>query len=145
MYASEVAEEICKRIATGESLNEICKAEGMPCADTVTAWAVDDIEGFFGKYTRAKQMRCFHYADEIIEIADDSTRDYRTVKQGGRDVEVPDKEHIQRSTLRVDTRKWLMVKYLPRVFGDKIDLNHSGGVSIYERIQSARAKEGEQK
>lgn len=141
-YSEEIADAICDRIAAGESLQAICRTEGMPSDATVAGWAIDDVDGFFGKYARAKQMRCLRFADELIEIADDGGNDSYRDDNGKTKI---DYDNIKRSALRVDTRKWLMVKYLPKVFGDKIDLNHSGGVSIYERILSAKAKEGEQK
>ena len=43
---------------------------------------------------------------------------------------VPDAEHVQRSKLRVDARKWLMAKAAPRRYGEKLDLNHSGGIKL---------------
>ena len=137
-YSPELADEICRLIAKGESLSAICANPKMPCDDTVAGWAVDDVEGFFGKYTRAKQMRCFHYADEIVEIADESSRDYRIIKKGGREIEIPDKEHMMRSTLKVDTRKWLMVKFLPKVFGDRLQLT---GELLHRRVTAEEAAE----
>ena len=138
-YSLEIAEEICARIAAGESLRAICEDEGMPAHSTVLGWAVDNAHGFFDRYMRAKQMRCLRYADEVIEIADDGVNDTYVDDNGKTKI---DYDNIKRSALRVDARKWLMVKYLPKVFGDKIDLNHSGGVSLHERILSAKAKEG---
>ena len=140
-YSPDLAEAICARIAAGESLRAICEGEGMPVHSTVLGWAVDNAYGFFDQYMRAKQMRCLRFADEVIEIADDGRNDTYIDDNGMMKV---DHENIKRSTLRVDARKWLMVKYLPKVFGDKIDLNHSGGVSLHERILSAKAKEGGQ-
>ena len=35
-------------------------------------------------------------------------------------------EHIARSRLRVDTRKWLLSKCLPKIFGDRITAEHTG-------------------
>lgn len=37
-----------------------------------------------------------------------------------------DGDHIQRSRLRVDTRKWLLSKVLPKVYGDKSTTTHTG-------------------
>ena len=39
-------------------------------------------------------------------------------------------ESVQRSKLRVDTRKWLMSKLAPKKYGEKVDLEHSGEVAI---------------
>ena len=62
--------------------------------------------------------------DELLEIADDCTNDY--MERNGK--LVFDGEHISRSRLRVDTRKWLLSKALPKLYGDK--LTHDGNVSL---------------
>lgn len=62
-------------------------------------------------------------AEDILEIADNSSQD---------EIETPDgrivvnNEFIQRSRLRVDTRKWLMAKMKPKVYGDKYDVTSDG-------------------
>lgn len=57
---------------------------------------------------------------DVDEIADDGTNDYveREVK-GGKLVIQPDLEHIARSKLRIDTRKWLLAKVYPKLYGDQ--------------------------
>jgi hypothetical protein len=35
-------------------------------------------------------------------------------------------EHIQRSRVRIDTRKWLLSKMLPKVYGDKSEVAVTG-------------------
>lgn len=64
------------------------------------------------------------WADEITEISDDGTNDWMTIKRGGDEVDVPNNEVLQRSRLRVDTRKWLMSKIAPKKYGEKIE-NHT--------------------
>ncbi len=64
-------------------------------------------------------------ADELLQIADDATSDITKLESDdGR--EVVNHEHIARSKLRVDTRKWLLSKCLPKVYGDKLLNEHSG-------------------
>ena len=58
-------------------------------------------------------------ADEIREIADDSSKDKIVVMENGVEKEKVDHEHIQRDKLRIDTRKFLMSKLASVVFGDK--------------------------
>ena len=43
---------------------------------------------------------------------------------------VVDQEHIGRSRLRIDTRKWAASKLAPKKYGDKLDLNHAGGLNV---------------
>jgi hypothetical protein len=65
--------------------------------------------------------------DELNEIADDGSNDYmEKERQDGSSFTVVDSEHIQRSRLRVDTRKWYLSKVLPKKFGDKVDVTTNG-------------------
>ena len=49
--------------------------------------------------------------------------DYTTrAKEDGSEIIVVDHDHIARSRLRVDARKWLLSKMLPKVYGDKVAL-----------------------
>ena len=68
-------------------------------------------------------------ADEILEIADDSSSDYveRENKDGSTYIAV-DHDHIARARLRVDARKWLLAKALPKMFGDRTVAEHSGTI-----------------
>ena len=57
-------------------------------------------------------------AEEILEISDDSSQDTYLTEQGAK----ADNEWINRSRLRVDTRKWLLSKCLHKVYGDRSQL-----------------------
>ena len=70
------------------------------------------------------------FEDELNEIADDGRNDWMTIKRGGEDVEVPNNEVLQRSRLRVDTRKWIMSKILPKRYADTIKTEHSGSIEV---------------
>jgi hypothetical protein len=128
-YTQEVADEICALLESGESLNAVCKRDRMPLEQTVRGWARDDREGFAAKYARAREIGYLRLADEILEISDDGTRDTYKDEAG---VERTDQDHIARSRLRVDSRKWLLSKMLPKVFGDKIEgeVTHTGTITV---------------
>jgi hypothetical protein len=71
-------------------------------------------------------------ADELLDIADDSTNDYMDrVGKDGEVTRVLDQEAMARSRLRLDTRKWMLSKMLPKVFGDKPgDEGTKGAVTV---------------
>ncbi len=73
--------------------------------------------------------------DEILAIADDSVNDWVTRKYGDTEVQVPDTEAIQRSRLRIETRKWLMGKLKPKKYGDKLELEHGGKIALVPSIE----------
>lgn len=134
-YTLKVADEICRRLALGETLNQICRDGHMPARPTVIDWVLQDRDGFSDKYARAREQLYEHWADETVEISDDSANDWMEREYGaGRKERVVDNECVQRSRLRVDTRKWLLSKLLPKKYGDKIDLAHSGEVAVVKRV-----------
>lgn len=123
-FAQETADVLCERIAQGESVRSITKDELMPSSTTVYRW-LQEKESFREQYARAKEIQAEVMADELLEIADDGSNDWMTKRFGETEVKMPNPEVLLRSKLRVDTRKWIMSKLLPKKYGDK--LQHTGG------------------
>jgi hypothetical protein len=119
-FAPELATTICERIALGESLRTICRADDMPSEATVRSWAVENVSGFAAQYARARDHQADFYADEIIDIADTD-------------------EDPQRARLRVDARKWKASKLAPKRYGDRMDVT-SGGEPIASYSDILRAE-----
>lgn len=115
-FSQETADAICARLAEGESLRSAAKAVGVG-ASTVIDWTQAHPE-FGEQYARARQIGYQLLADELIEIADDSSGDVVETEDGPR----PNSEFTARSRLRLDTRKWMLSKMLPKVYGDKLAL-----------------------
>lgn len=125
-YTEDLALLICTRLADGETLREICRDETMPHRATVFRWLATD-QAFRDQYTLAREVQADLWADELVEIADDGSNDWMLRNRGDDDpVEVVNHEHVTRSKLRVDARKWLMAKAAPKKYGDKVDVQHSG-------------------
>lgn len=114
LYTPELAADICSRISRGESLNAICELPGMPAAPTVCLW-VNQRPDFAEQYARAREARADFWADQVIQISDDGTNDTYRANDGSLKVQ---HDHIQRSRLRVDTRKWLMARMNPKKYGE---------------------------
>lgn len=125
-YTAELAKDICEKLAEGMSLREVCRNEDYPAESTVRLWALENRDGFSAHYTRARELGYQAMADELLEIADDARNDWTTRRQGEDEIEVADHDHISRSRLRVDTRKWLLSKALPKIYGDKLVTEHTG-------------------
>lgn len=120
-YTEEIAGLICERLMDGQSLRSICLADDMPSGATVFRWLADPrYENFRDQYARAREAQADAMADEILDIADDGTNDYvERERPDGSKFDAVDSEHIQRSRLRVEARKWLASKLLPKKYGDK--------------------------
>lgn len=128
LYTEDLVDEICDRLTIGESMVHICRDDHMPNCSTVFRWlGNEDHEAFCKRYTRARETQADFMAAEILDISDNGSNDW--MEREGKDGEksmVLNGEHIQRSRLRVDTRKFLMAKLQPKKYGDKLNLGMSG-------------------
>jgi len=150
IYTEKLAKEICDTIAAnGSGLKKLCRENPhWPSHDTIYQW-LRKYEMFSDLYAKAKKDQVRALVEEIIEISDDSSHDV-IVRQDrdGNDYEVINTEFAARSRLRVDTRKWLASKLVPRLYGD-----NSGMRELYEEIAELKrelaakgvAKDGGQK
>ena len=119
-FDQKTADLICARLADGESLRSVCRDESMPHVSTVLRWIADDKhKQFREQYAHAREAGLEQMADEILEIADETSRDTSYNRNGD---EIANNEWIQRSKLRVDARKWILSKQLPKKYGDRTTL-----------------------
>ncbi len=113
-YEEKVGTVICNRIADGESLRSICRDDGMPSKRVVLLW-VEKVPEFRNQYVRAREAQADGYFEEIVDIADDGSRDYAPSEDG---VEIVNHDHIQRAKLRIDARKWVAARMAPKKYGE---------------------------
>jgi len=125
-FTQELADSICLEIATSsKSLRNICKELNINVI-SILRWLSDTKHPeFCTQYARAKEVQADFLAEEMIEIADDSSNDTLITERG----EVANSEWINRSRLRVETRKWIASKLKPKKYGQNIDIT-SGGEHI---------------
>lgn len=131
-YTEELAESICLRLAEGESLRSVCRDDGMPCKKTVLRW-ISRIPEFRAQYVHAKEEGAEAIAEELFDIADDGSNDWmeKLDKDGEAIGYQLNGEHVQRSKLRIDTRKWYLSKIMPKKYGDRIQ--HDQTITMAER------------
>jgi hypothetical protein len=103
-YTPEIAEQICRRLAAGETLRQVCLDDGMPTEATVRLWAVEDIGGFASQYTRARDIGIDCKADQLLSIAGDTARD-------------PNCRRVE-----IDALKWYLCKLAPKRYGERLEL-----------------------
>jgi hypothetical protein len=124
-YTLKLATELCRRMGDdGQSIRQICRAPDMPSMGAVYRWLTENPE-FEDIYTKARQKLYEHWAEDIHEIAD-------TPVEGTKIVVSPDgttttyMDAIEHRKLRIEARKWLLGKLVPKKYGDKLDLNLGG-------------------
>lgn len=123
LYRQDIADKICQRLASGESLRKICRDEDMPTESTVRQWALDDVHGFYAQYARAREVQAEVIAEEILSISDDGLNDTYEDDEGNTRT---NHDVIARSRLRVDARKWYLSKVMPKKYGERTDINVGG-------------------
>src|SRR5580700_10055540 len=77
--------------------------------------------------------------NDLLEIADDTDRDYREGKNGK---DIPNKEQMLRSKIRIESRQWLMSRRDPQQWGDRQSVDVSANIMLLspeERMQKALA------
>lgn len=122
IFTQELADQICERLADGESLRKICLGDDMPAKSSVFKWLGENKE-FSDQYARAREAQADTLFDEIIDIADDGANDTYIDESGNTRT---DQDVIARSRLRVDARKWAASKLKPKTYGEKVETTLRG-------------------
>jgi len=125
-YTVEIAREICRQLAEGVPLREICRQDGMPEWRTIYDWMVKDDAavaagggaGLSASIARAREIGYDAMAEDCLRIADDAANDWMETEHGPR----LNGEHVQRSKLRIETRLKLLAKWNPKKYGDRVQV-----------------------
>ena len=128
-YTPEIATAICGEIAAGRSLRAICETEGFPDPSTVYRWLAAH-EAFREQYARAREDQADALFDDILEISDNATNDWMEQNDPDNPGWRLNGEHVQRSRLRVDSRKWMAARLKPKKYGDSTNLHTDGKLTI---------------
>jgi len=106
-------------------MRTVCRPDDMPAMSTVFKW-LRERPDFSQQYARAKAEAADVLVEEILDIADDATNDWMEVH--AKDAVAAgyrlNGEHVQRSRLRIDTRKWIAAKLKPKKYGERVGLDH---------------------
>lgn len=121
-FNEAIADAICEQLADGKSLREICRGEGMPSRSTVLRRLGDDPE-FEAKCARARILQAEAIADDMADI-EERTLNGTIDPAAARAV--------------LSSKQWRASKLAPKKYGDKLDVNHGGGVTI--NISQAEAE-----
>lgn len=132
VFKRKVFNEICRRLAEGQTLREICRDESMPARSTVRGWVIEDREGVSAQYARAEALGLEEWNDETLEIADDGSNDWMERRRKDGSIEVAlDREHVERSKLRIAQRNWVIARRLKGFSGRAEDKpGEDGAVTI---------------
>lgn len=114
----EKIEKVLEMISLGYSANESCKALGIP-----TSTFNDNVNS--AKYKQARDLGAIAQFRQMHDFEIECL-----------------KGNIDPVTMRVimDSRKWRLARMRPDVFGETLNVNHSGSIDITKRIIESRRK-----
>jgi hypothetical protein len=137
-----VSAHVCEELRKGRSLENICTTDpGMPTVPSFLSWIQKDPTGIGKDYAHAREIGYLLLADEIVALSD-KTHEWVTVQELTPDGEpmfdakgkpllkqmlMPlNSDVIAHTRVQIDTRKWILSKMLPKIYGDKITQEHTG-------------------
>jgi hypothetical protein len=133
LHKEEIMDKICEIISTSNkslpsTLIQLKQEHGIEIGNrTVWTW-LDSNPKFQQDYARAKETQSDYLVDEMLDIADDIARDEIEIcDAGGNVTRKMNNEYVQRSRLRLDTRKWIASKLKPKKYGEKLELGTGDG------------------
>jgi hypothetical protein len=107
---AEAIAQIIALVAEGKSARKACDEQNVAESTFRDAVAKDDVRA--AQYAHAREARGLALAEQALEIADD--------------LDIP----ADHKRLMLDARKWFASKLNPKQLGEKLDLNHGGGVDL---------------
>jgi len=127
MYSQKEKEKvfnsIIEDIEHGYSLRQVLRNGNNPSSRTFFKW-LDEDELKVKQYARACDIRADSIFEDLIDIADDQENDTYLDKDGA---EQTNHNVINRSRLRVDARKWMLSKMIPKKYGDSHQVKVTDG------------------
>ena len=134
IYTPELADRICELIATHpKGLETLCKMyPDLPSPSIIRKWLREpEKKEFLHQYEISLSMRADLIFDELIEIVDNPEYGRTTTTRAGV-IEVTESDMIQHRRLKVDVRKWILSKLMPKKYGDSTQVQQSEQMETYQ-------------
>lgn len=142
--------EVLSKLRLGMSLNQACEeVEDAPLPHNFREWVRTD-PTLEEHYARAREAGYQLMADELQHISDKTQTGVKTVSEkvfvDGKEVKGATKvtetrdEMLGHRRLQTDTRKWLLSKMLPKVYGDKLAIENNKSEDLAAQLSTIAAK-----
>lgn len=114
----EAFQAVLDGLRLGKSMRASCREISLD-PGTFIGWATE-WPGAWKHYEKARGIALDLMAEELLDIADDGKNDFMESNDPNNPGYKVNGEYVQRSRLRVDTRKWYLSKVAPKRYGDKL-------------------------
>lgn len=129
---------ILDKLEEGKSLwTAVREVEGAPTAPVFQRWVRED-DNLTKLYAASRLRGYLMFAEDLQEIADNPHEGITTVttrNEHGVEERITKEDMIGHRTLQIATRKWLLSKMVPKVFGDRISLDTNDPKALQEVFQ----------
>jgi hypothetical protein len=116
------ADEVIEWITDGRTLRDYCRQPNKPSWGAVYEWVRKDKE-FAERFARARDAGADAIAEDTIAMIDEEPE--RT-EDGSR----IDPAYVQWRRIQVEQRLKLLAKWNPKKYGDRVGVDHAGGVQL---------------
>jgi hypothetical protein len=114
LYSTELALEICNRIAEGTPLTKICLSPDIPSYRTVLLWRAEKPE-FLQLYKASREDAADTLADRIIELAE---------------LVLTGEVEANKARVAIDALRWTASKLKPKTYSEKVAVRHQTDAQI---------------
>jgi hypothetical protein len=128
-FNAKDAEEIVSRLSKGEPLAAICRDDWLPAYRTVYDWMNAD-ESFAANIARAREEGFDALASQCLAISDTTCVGVETTTKPDGSVETREGDMLGHRKLQIDTRLKLLAKWDPKRYGDKIQQEVNGSLTV---------------
>ena len=130
LYSPALAEKICLRLASGETLRNICEDPAMPARASIYRW-INEYPKFRDIFLCARVAGAAIMIEECIELADEASRLALDPQCGSASVAA--------KKLAIETRLKVAARFAPEKFGDRVRQDVAGvpGVPLESKISLA--------
>ncbi|WP_126654111.1 terminase small subunit-like protein [Chryseobacterium aureum] len=113
-YDFELCKKICDEVANGENIISVLKESTYPSWSTFRRWKNENDE-LRTLYVNSQQDKGIALENEIDDVM-------QSLKAGDMEASV--------GNVLIQTLKWKMAKFYPKMFGDKLDVEANGNLNI---------------
>ena len=143
-YNEVIADQVCDAIATqSKGLGQIIEELNLELSPSLIYKWIAQNDSFRERYARAKADQARVLADEITQIADNTQEGVIITEKEDGKVETKRADMLEHRKLRIESRKWLAAKLLPKVYGEasRVALTDPEGNALQIVVKSILDKE----